>query len=107
MRRLGSGWGKVEAETQQIQSPKTESIFQKTAGSKDLPGSPVFKCHRPSNAGVLGTIPSQRTTSHMLQLRVPMLQLKILHAAAKTQCSQMKKINNNNNTGRYLNKAVM
>jgi len=37
-----------------------------------------------TNAGGLGLIPSQETRSHMLQLRVCMPQLKILHAASKT-----------------------
>ena len=35
------------------------------------------------NAGGLGSIPGRGTTSHMLQLRVWMLQLKIPHMAAK------------------------
>ena len=35
------------------------------------------------NAGVLGSIPGQGTGSYMLQLRVHMLQLKILQAATK------------------------
>ncbi|TEA34510.1 hypothetical protein DBR06_SOUSAS10710064, partial [Sousa chinensis] len=39
------------------------------------------------NAGGLGSIPGQGTGSHMPQLRVHMLQLKIPHAATKTQCS--------------------
>ena len=41
------------------------------------------------NAGGLGLIPGQRTGSHMLQLRVCILQLKILCAAVKTQHSQI------------------
>ena len=39
--------------------------------------------HAP-NAGAPGSIPGQGTRSHMLQL-------KILHAATKTQCSQIHK----------------
>ena len=35
------------------------------------------------NAGVLGSIPGQETTSHMLQLRVHRLQLKIPDATSK------------------------
>ena len=35
------------------------------------------------NAGGPGLIPAQGTRSHMLQLRVSMLQLKIPHAASK------------------------
>ena len=49
---------------------------------KGLPGGPVAKtrcsqCRRP------GSILEQGTRSHMLQLRVHMLQLKILHATTK------------------------
>ena len=51
-------------------------------------------------AGCPGLIPGQGTRSHMPQLRVCMLPLKILHAATKikilhvptkTQCSQIRK----------------
>ena len=38
------------------------------------------------NAGGPGLIPDQGTRSHMPQLRVPMLLLKILHAATKRFC---------------------
>ncbi|TEA25323.1 hypothetical protein DBR06_SOUSAS21410020, partial [Sousa chinensis] len=38
---------------------------------------------RTPNAGGPGLIPGQGTRSHMPQLRVRMLQLKILHAATK------------------------
>ena len=44
-----------------------------------------------SKAGGLGSISGQGTRSHMPQLRVNMLQVKIPHAAAKTQCSQINK----------------
>ena len=44
-----------------------------------------LRLHSP-NAGALGSIPPQRTRSHMPQLR-----LKILHAATKTQSSQIHK----------------
>jgi len=52
------------------------------------------------NAGGLGLVPGQETRSHVLQLRVPVPQLKISHAqrrlripsaATKTKCSQRKK----------------
>ena len=46
--------------------------------------------HAP-HAGALGPIPGQETRSHMLQLRVCMTLLKILHAITKTQCSQINK----------------
>ncbi|TEA36668.1 hypothetical protein DBR06_SOUSAS310070, partial [Sousa chinensis] len=39
-----------------------------------------LRLHTP-NAGGPGSIPGQGTRSHMLQLRVHMLQLKFLHAA--------------------------
>ncbi|TEA34995.1 hypothetical protein DBR06_SOUSAS9710069, partial [Sousa chinensis] len=41
-----------------------------------------LRLHAP-NAGGPGLISGQGTRSHMLQLRVCMLQLKILHAATK------------------------
>ena len=41
------------------------------------------------NARDPSLIPGQGTRSHMLQPRVPMPQLKILHVATKTQCSQI------------------
>ena len=44
---------------------------------------------RAPNAAGPGSIPGQGTRSHMSQLRVCML--KILHAATKTQCSQINK----------------
>ena len=43
------------------------------------------------NAGGLGLSPGQGTRSHVTQLRVCMLQLKIWHVSTKTQCSQIKK----------------
>ena len=43
-------------------------------------------------------IPGQGTRSHMPQLQVCMMQLKILHTATKTQCSQ---VNN-----KYLKKYI-
>ena len=52
--------------------------------ARDFPGYPVA----PKARG-WGSIPDQRTRSHMAQLRVSMLQLKILHAATKTQCNQI------------------
>ena len=45
------------------------------------------------NAGDQGSIPAgQETRSHMLQLRVCMLQVKILQDETKTQCSQTSKL---------------
>ena len=44
------------------------------------------RLHAPS-ARDPGSIPGQGTRFHILQLRVLMLQLKILYAATKTQCS--------------------
>ena len=44
---------------------------------------------RTPNAGGPGSIPGQGTRSHMPQLRVRMLQLKIPRAATKTQHSQI------------------
>ena len=46
-----------------------------------------------ASAAGLSLIPGQRTRSHMPQLTVQMLPLKILHGSTKTQCSQMNKIN--------------
>ena len=43
------------------------------------------------NAESLGSIPSQGTRSHKLQLRICTPQLKILHAATKTWHSQINK----------------
>ena len=42
------------------------------------------------NAGGQGLIPIYATISHMPQLGVSMLKLKLQHAATKTQCSQKK-----------------
>ena len=59
---------------------------------RDFPGGLVqwLRLQAP-NAEDLGLIPGLGTRSHMLQLRVCMLQLKILHAATKTQCSHINK----------------
>ena len=51
---------------------------------RDFPGSPVAKIPCPWFRGP-NSIPGQGTTSHLLQLRVHMPQLKILHAAMKTE----------------------
>ena len=48
-----------------------------------------LRLHAP-NAGGLGSIPGQGTESHMTQLRVRMLQLKILHAATKIPHAQLR-----------------
>ena len=44
------------------------------------------------NTGGPGSIPGWGTRSHMPQLRVHMPQLNVLHAATKTQCSQINKL---------------
>ena len=54
----------------------------------DFPGGPVAKTQHSQCRGP-GLIPSQGTRSHMPQLRVCVLQLKILCAAPKTWCSQI------------------
>ena len=58
-----------------------------------MPGTSLSQWLRPHapNTGDPGSIPGQGTRSHMLQLRVPMLQLKILGAATKTKHSQINK----------------
>ena len=45
-----------------------------------------------SNAGGLGLNPGEGTRTYRMQLRVHMLQLKIPHATAKTQCSQINEL---------------
>ena len=50
---------------------------------RDFPGGPVPKTPH-SNAGGLGSIPGQRTRSHVLQLKIP-------HAITKTGYSQINK----------------
>ena len=52
--------------------------------SWDFPGGPVTMIPG-SSVEDPGLTPSQGTRSHMLQLRVHMLQLKILHAAKKIE----------------------
>ena len=47
-----------------------------------------------SNAGGLGSIPGLGTRTNMPQLSVPKLQLKVLHAATKTQHSQINILKN-------------
>ena len=44
---------------------------------------------RAFSAGGQGSIPDQGTRSQMLQLRIHVPQLKIPHAATKTQCNQI------------------
>ena len=51
-----------------------------------------LRLHAP-NAGGPGSIPSQGTGSHMLQLRIPHVATKISHAAIKSQSSQIHKEN--------------
>ena len=59
-------------------------------GRRDLPGGPVAKTPH-SRCRVLGSIPGQGSRSHMPQLSIHKLQLKIPRAATKTQRSQIKK----------------
>ena len=78
-----------------IPDPGTESTSlnvsctgRQVVYSRGSPGAPVAKtpltyCRGPSS------IPGQGTSSHMPQLRVHVLQLKIPHAATKTQHSQI------------------
>ena len=49
-----------------------------------------LRLHAP-NTGGLGSIPSQGTRFHMLQLKILHVAKKILHAATKTHCSQLNK----------------
>ena len=62
--------------------------------SQRFPGGQGLRLYTP-NAGGLGSIPGQGSRSHMLQLRVYMLRLKVLDAATKilsvtkTQCRQI------------------
>ena len=58
---------------------------------RSFPGGPVAKILH-SQCRSLGSISSQRTRSQMLQLRVCMLQLKILHAATKICCNQINEL---------------
>ena len=50
-----------------------------------------LRLHTP-NSGDLALIPGQGTISHMLQLRVDMLQLRIPHAATKMYIKENKSI---------------
>ena len=61
--------------------------------TQDFPGGPLVQGPRLGvpNAVDLGSIPGEGTRSYTLQLSVHMLQLKILHATAKTQHSQRDK----------------
>ena len=55
-----------------------------------IPGGSVAKSLH-SQSGGLSVIPGQGTRSHMPELRVCMLQLKILHAKMKNKAKQNKK----------------
>ena len=59
---------------------------------RDFPGVEGQRLHAP-NVGAWGSIPGQGTRSHMTQLRVLMLQLKLSHDTAEIWHSQ---INNKN-----------
>ena len=73
--------------------PSCKQIYQQ---QKTVPGiSLVVQWLRlcVPNAGVLGSIPGQRTRSHMLKLKIPNAKMKTeyLCVAAKTQHSQLRK----------------
>ena len=58
------------------------------------------------NAESWGSIPRQGTRFHILQLRVRMLKLKILHASTKIQrCQILKKKKKNNKDGCCVHKT--
>ena len=83
--------GGSSQEGQRFSSPENKPVrlgykdLQKTTGSN---GTSLvvqwLKRHAP-NAGHLGSIPGQGTRLHTPQLRVHMLQLKILHITMKTE----------------------
>ena len=60
--------------------------------ARDFPGGPVAKTSH-SHAGAPGLIPAQGARSHVPQLRLFVLQLKVPHAATKIQHRQINKIN--------------
>ena len=57
------------------------SFLSKTRKGTSLVGQ-WLRLHTP-NVGGLGSIPGKGTRSHMLQIRVCRLQLKVLHAATE------------------------
>ena len=59
---------------------------------QDFPGGPENKTPSSQWEG-LGSIPGQGTRSHMPQLRVHMLQLKLPHAAETKKIKRKKEIN--------------
>ena len=62
----------------------------------DFPGGPAAKTLH-SQCRALGLIPGQGTRSHMPQVSVQRLQLKISYATTKkTECSQINTFKNNN-----------
>ena len=61
---------------------------------RDFPGGSVAKTPHTPYVGGPGLIPGQETRFHMLQLRVCMVQLSILHATTKTRHSQINKVKN-------------
>ena len=62
----------------------------------------MAKTQLPHSSGSLGSIPSQGTRPHMLQLRVPRPQLKILPAATETLSSQINKYFTKTKTCPYM-----
>ena len=67
-------------------------IFQTQDSVGDFPGGPVAETPNTQCSGIKsGLIPDQGTRSHVMQLRVCMPKLKILHALTKTWHSQINK----------------
>ena len=65
-----------------------------TVEKNELPGTSLvvqWLKLQASSTGDPGLIPGQETRSYMMQLRVSMLRLKILHTTTETQCSQVNK----------------
>ena len=62
----------------------------------------MAKTQLPHSSGSLGSIASQGTRPHMLQLRVPRPQLKILPAATETLSSQINKYFTKTKTCPYM-----
>ena len=93
----GAWWATVHGVAKswiQLSDSTTKAIAKKNELKRELPGEfpgdPVAKTRRSQCRGP-GLIPTQGTRYHMPQLRVCMLQLKLLYAAVKTWHSQIKK----------------
>ena len=70
---------------------RSEKGWQTIGNSWDFNGGPVAKIPHSQCRELQGAIPGWGTRSYMSQLRVHMLQLKILHAITKTQRYQINK----------------